>query len=788
MCRNDSRATAWLSTILAVLLLAPLLAAPIQPSLAQVPVAQSHQPGLEEHGSHPAIRAPFQGTDKSNQTSSNWSGYAVSSSIGSVTEANGSWIEPKVACPGPSGYSSFWVGIDGWNSNTVEQIGTDSDCQGASPVYYAWYEFYPSESHFVSSVAVLPGSILSASVTCEPTGLECSLAISDLTTGQSFSTSQEFNGTSRVQLSSAEWIAEAPSSPSGATLPLANFGTVDFGEDFTHAQFSGSATINGTSGGVGSFGSGVIEVTMVSARGKVQATPSPLSQDGTSFSVTRGPGGSASAPLSAGDINPSAPEVVEGQAVLLTANPQGGVPPYAIDWYSGKDNCSASLPAEQPLGVGQTFSASPVSSTYYCYSVTDSASPPSLAVSPTDLVTVLPAFAPAVVSVSPTVIDKGQLALISTPAAFVGGTPPFTCAWLEEPPSTGNFSSMGAAFTTGCSPGVVIAQSTGSGLTPGTWTFELLVTDAQGVNETSAPVSLTVENATGPTTTVSCAQGTVVVGSPVRCRATVGGPGAASAGEVSWSSGSAGEFSQNSCTLVKGACAVKFTPGASGEFVGLLAVYQGSPQGSVSSAAYVIKVTEKPTRTTVTCTKPSVDIDAKQATCLASVSGYMPSGTVTWSQKGSGGVVFSDPTCTIAKGSCSVTIEGASPGNETITASYGGDVNNLQSSGTRSLAVGRARSSLTITCTSTIVTSSTPVWCEATVTGDLPTGTVAWSQTSGTGSVAFSSKSCTLTGGACVVQITSVAGGSAKVKAAYGGDANNSASAHTEELNVAGPD
>ena len=27
---------------------------------------------------------------------------------------------------------------------TVEQTGTDSDCNGGSPVYYAWYEFYPA--------------------------------------------------------------------------------------------------------------------------------------------------------------------------------------------------------------------------------------------------------------------------------------------------------------------------------------------------------------------------------------------------------------------------------------------------------------------------------------------------------------------------------------------------------------------------------------------------------------------------------------------------------------------
>src|SRR5690349_21475645 len=61
--------------------------------------------------------------------STNWSGYAVTGNPGSVTDARASWVVPAIqgACPATNQYSSFWVGIDGYSDNSVEQTGTDSD-------------------------------------------------------------------------------------------------------------------------------------------------------------------------------------------------------------------------------------------------------------------------------------------------------------------------------------------------------------------------------------------------------------------------------------------------------------------------------------------------------------------------------------------------------------------------------------------------------------------------------------------------------------------------------------
>jgi hypothetical protein len=84
----------------------------------------------------------------------------------SFTSVYGVWVVPSVICTGvkETQYASFWVGIDGYSSNSVEQIGTDSDCDGSTPSYYAWYEFYPAGSFNIDSVPVNPGNVISASV------------------------------------------------------------------------------------------------------------------------------------------------------------------------------------------------------------------------------------------------------------------------------------------------------------------------------------------------------------------------------------------------------------------------------------------------------------------------------------------------------------------------------------------------------------------------------------------------------------------------------------------------
>jgi Peptidase A4 family len=244
------------------------------PALAQVssqpvtPAPRSHAP-MRVHGFRP------DGTVES----TNWSGYAVTGT--SFTVAEGSWTVPSVNCTKtPNTYAAFWVGLDGYSSSTVEQTGTDSDCDGKTPDYYAWYEFYPAGSVLISSVPVAVGDHMSASVTYG--GTEFTIKITNETTGKSYSRSSRVSGAKR---SSAEWIAEAPCCTNrGGILPLSDFGTVYFGDDYTGISGTNDATDSSVSGPIGDFSTWE-KIIMATSGGTDEAVPSALTSDGTSFDV-----------------------------------------------------------------------------------------------------------------------------------------------------------------------------------------------------------------------------------------------------------------------------------------------------------------------------------------------------------------------------------------------------------------------------------------------------------------------------------------------------------------------
>lgn len=197
-----------------------------------------------------------------NSTSTNWSGYAVTG--GRYTSVSSSWTEPTATCSATA-YSSFWVGLDGDTSGTVEQTGTDADCSGKTPQYYAWYEMYPKYPVNFSN-PVKPGDKLSASVTTNGSGA-FTLKISDSTQNWTQTVSARLKS---AKLASAEVIAEAPSG-SGGVLPLANFGTVSF----SGASANGAALTSSTPG--------IDPITMQSGS-TVKAQPSSIGNG--SFSVT----------------------------------------------------------------------------------------------------------------------------------------------------------------------------------------------------------------------------------------------------------------------------------------------------------------------------------------------------------------------------------------------------------------------------------------------------------------------------------------------------------------------
>lgn len=225
-------------------------------------------------------------------TSSNWAGYAVHRPGVSFRQVSGTWTQPSASCvAGQSSYSAAWVGIGGFKptSDALEQIGTEVDCNPAgNAVSTAWYELVPAPSKTIS-LAVHPGDAMRATVTV--VGHQVTVVLDNLTSHRTFRRSMYAPS---IDVSSAEWIVEAPSDCISQlacqALPLADFGSVTFD----------SARATSTAGTTGSIVSPTwwrtkIELTPGSQRFIVarqtsdsagSATPSTLRGAGREFDVT----------------------------------------------------------------------------------------------------------------------------------------------------------------------------------------------------------------------------------------------------------------------------------------------------------------------------------------------------------------------------------------------------------------------------------------------------------------------------------------------------------------------
>ena len=126
---------------------------------------------------------------------------------------------PSVNCGvTPTAFAYQWVGLDGDTDGTVEQDGVASFCFNGSPSYLAWWEMYPAALQ--EQFSLNAGDAVQSSVTYS--GGNYILALTDITSGQTFSTAQACAST--CNRTSAEVITEGyPSSPYG--------GTADFGAE-----------------------------------------------------------------------------------------------------------------------------------------------------------------------------------------------------------------------------------------------------------------------------------------------------------------------------------------------------------------------------------------------------------------------------------------------------------------------------------------------------------------------------------------------------------------------------
>ena len=235
--------------------------------LVHVQLPRTHLPHLTPH---PVV------------SSGNWSGYAAVAKSGvRLRFISADFTIPSVNCQnstlGSSGfaYASNWVGLDGFNSNTVEQTGVDSFCDNSGVAQYdVWYEMFPLNPVVFSGVD--PGDAISASVFFTGTGY--SISLKDLTNGASIQTTQPCPKGSTCKNSSAEVITEDPGQ-AAPTVDLADFGMVN-------VTGAGVTSLNGTRGTLTANSLWTSsEIVMKNGNNKVMSQPSGLF-GGQAYNVT----------------------------------------------------------------------------------------------------------------------------------------------------------------------------------------------------------------------------------------------------------------------------------------------------------------------------------------------------------------------------------------------------------------------------------------------------------------------------------------------------------------------
>jgi hypothetical protein len=182
-------------------------------------------PYPRRHQSHPHV--PLSNKVNIPGHSSNWCGYVTETQLNpspnTVSAVYGSWVAPSIQHTKSDTYCAVWVGIDGFSSNSVEQIGTGHDFIQGQEQHYAWFEMYPNGSYSIESFPVQAGDVLSASVEYKGKGVFV-MSLYNHTEQVMVTIPTSYTSSTAAKRISAEWIVEAPYLE--GILPLNDFGKV----------------------------------------------------------------------------------------------------------------------------------------------------------------------------------------------------------------------------------------------------------------------------------------------------------------------------------------------------------------------------------------------------------------------------------------------------------------------------------------------------------------------------------------------------------------------------------
>ena len=200
---------------------------------------------------------------------------------------------------------------------------------------------------------------------------------------------------------------------------------------------------------------------------------------------------------------------------------------------------------------------------------------------------------------------------------------------------------------------------------------------------------------------------------------------------------------------------------------GITAAYSGDTKNNASTSTALTQTVNKAATSAALASSLNPSGYGSAVTFTATVTGSSPTGTVT----------FKDGTTTLGTGAVSsgkatLATSSLSAGTHSITAAYSGDTkNNASTSTALTQTVNKKATTATVVSSKNPSVRGTSVTFTATVTGSSPTGTVTFNDGTaklGTGVLSTSGKATYAT--------ATLAIGTHKITASYGGDTNNTTS------------
>lgn len=378
-------------------------------------------------------------------------------------------------------------------------------------------------------------------------------------------------------------------------------------------------------------------------------------------------------------------------------------------------------------------------------------------------------------------------ALTSSPSPSVfGQAVTFTATVTPNAPATGTPTgtvTFSEGQTTLCSAVVLVGGSTDcatAALSVGTHSVTAVYSgDANYVTSTSSPRSQIVNKAATTTTMTSSPGSPSASGQSVTFTAAIAvtAPGSGTpSGTVTFTKGATTLCSNVAVSNSKATCTTNSLN--TGQYT-ITGTYSGDASFTTSSGSMTQNVSAYASSTAVASSK-STSVLGESITFTATVTpaaGPGVSGTVTFTDGATtlcNAVALSGSPATATCSTSSLTV-----GSHTITATYSGDTNYGQSSGTVAQTVNKAGTATAVT------TSKSPtVWGES-ATFTATVSVTAPAVSTPTGSVTFTDGATTLcnavalSGDTASCTTSALSAGSHTVTAAYSGDANDAVSQGT---------